>query len=400
VSKLPAIQVGQLSDVGGRSSNEDAIYACTHVDKDKLAAKGFLYAVADGTGGHEGGQTASKLALEVIGEHYYDNPSTNVAQSLREAVQAAQKTLLGLAESVRSWEKMSTTFVGVVFHKGNLFFANVGDSRAYLIRGDTITQKSVDHIWEGNDENHGQLIRWLGGGHPPEVEVEIARETLQEDDVVVLCSDGLSNVVHPDEIRALATRYDPQQTAKRLIDQANRRRSNDNVTATVVKVGEPTKGGGIGRGVIIGGLAAFLLALIAGAALLFGSGVLGGGEPTATPTITPQPTATPLPATATDTPLPPTGTATPIGTLDIADTATPTPTDTPVATDAPTAGPTSTLQPTDSPTPTSRPTRTPTHTPTHTPTFTPPAEPSETPVPTATPREPGEGGGNKPRPEH
>jgi serine/threonine protein phosphatase PrpC len=382
VSKLTTLQVGQISDKGGRPTNEDATYSSAHVEGEKLEAKGQLYAVADGTGGHEGGQTASNLALEVIGEHYYDNPATDVVQSLREAIQAAQKTLLGLAESVRSWQQMSTTFVGVVIQQGRLYFANVGDSRAYLVRNDTIRQISVDHVWRESDENYGSLTRWLGGGNAPQVEVEFALETLQPDDVVVLCSDGLTDVVHPDEIKMLATRYPPDQAARRLVEQANRRRSPDNVTATVIRCGAGAQGAGLGRWIAIAGGAVLVLALILGALLMSGG---KRDDVTPAPALLPSATWT-LTAIPTDTPVLPTVTPTPIRRIEVDRTATATPTEALAPTDTPAAGPTSTRQPTNTPTFTPRPT----NTPTHTPTFTPTSTPAPTSLPTAGPPPPEE----------
>ena len=391
MSKLPTIQVGQVSDRGGRPTNEDAVYACTHVEEEKRIAKGLLYAVADGTGGHEGGQTASKLALEVIGEHYYDNPSTDIVQSLREAVQAAQRTLQGLAQNVRSWQQMSTTFVGVVIHQDKLYFANLGDSRAYLVRDDVIRQMSVDHIWREEDENYGTLTRWLGGGHADtdKIEVEFALETCQEDDIIVLCSDGLTDVVHPEEIKTLVTRSAPEQAARRLVEQANRRRSPDNVTATVIRCGAAARRG-LGGWLAVGGAVALALILLLGALLVF-----GGGKGTMTPTPTLQSPATPT-AVPTDTPIPPTATRTPIRAIEINQTPTATPTEAAKATDTPSAGPTSTRRPTDTPTFTPRPTRTPTHTPTSTstPTFT--AAPTS--QPTAPPQRTREKPTRQPRP--
>ncbi len=376
MSRIPTLQVGQVSDRGGRPSNEDAVYSCAHVEIEKLEAKGQLYAVADGTGGHEGGQTASSLALGVIGEHYYDNPSPDVVQSLREAVQAAQKTLLGLAESVPSWSQMSTTFVGVVVHQDRLFFANVGDSRAYLVRDETIRQMSVDHVWHEEDENLGSLTRWLGGGNAPQVDVEMALEMLREDDIIVLCTDGLTDVVHPEEIKTLVTRFPPEQAAKRLVEQANRRRSADNITATVIRCGAPAQGGGLRRWIAMGGAVAVILVLALGMLLLRDRN--GQVTPMPAPLPTTTPTQTPIP---TDTPVPPTATPTPIRQIEVGRTVTATPTEVLAPTETPMAGPTSTRRPTNTPTFTPRPTNTPTRTSTPTPTFT----PAPTSPPTAEP---------------
>lgn len=237
MSQAIKIWANGISHPGGRRTNEDAFYICEKVEPDKIASKGYLYAVADGAGGHEGGKTASSLAVEIAGEHFYDDPELDISKSLKSAVLTAHRFLYKLALESPTWAEMSTTFVGVVIHGDKAYIANVGDSRAYLIRGDTIRQLTTDHIWLEDDENYGALTRWLGGGGNPTVEVDLTIEKLQDGDVIVLCTDGLSDVVTEKRIKEIVSRYPVNKAVRKLLDQANLSGASDNVTALVIRYG-------------------------------------------------------------------------------------------------------------------------------------------------------------------
>ena len=153
-TKEPVFTAFGLTDVGGRRTNEDSFLMPDH-HEDKVSSHGRLYVVADGTGGQEGGRTASATAVEVVREKYYDGVSDDVGENLRTAIQTAHRTLFHLANEVPSWRSMSTTLVAVVVKDHRYWVAHVGDSRLYLVRGDKIQQITQDHTWAEYDENLG-----------------------------------------------------------------------------------------------------------------------------------------------------------------------------------------------------------------------------------------------------
>lgn len=326
-----------LTDPGGRRVNEDAIYTSADADEAKTEARGHLYIVADGTGAQEGGQTASSMAAAIIAEHYYDDQSSDFGESLKKAIKTAHEALYELAQKIPAWADMSTTIVAAVIHRGKLYVAHVGDSRAYLIRDGEARLLTRDHIWLEDDDNYGALIRWLGGSRRSSVEVEVleARE-LQENDTLVLCSDGLTDVAGREDIQKVASKFAPEAAAKHLIELANRRRTGDNISAAVVRYGGKAPAAAWPRWVLAGG--GVVATLVLGTVLVFaltgsdsGSGDGSGQEAAATATPLPgqiaitreatttpteevviqptgestrPPTSTPVPATPTPTPVP------------------------------------------------------------------------------------------------
>ncbi|HIP97143.1 MAG TPA: serine/threonine-protein phosphatase, partial [Anaerolineae bacterium] len=258
--KIP-VYAAALTDPGGRRINEDAVYTCQMVEADKIAARGHLYIVADGTGAQEGGQTASSMATAIIGEHFYDATSPDIGESLRTAITTAHTALYELAQKVTAWAEMSTTIVAAALHEGKLYVAHVGDSRVYLIRGGQARLLTRDHVWLQDDENYGALTRWLGGGRRPSVEVDLITEPLQENDVVVLCSDGLTDVVDGMDIGALVNKSSPQSAVRQLVELANRRGTGDNVSVAVIRYGGKAPVSPWRRRTWIGGGVAALLAL-------------------------------------------------------------------------------------------------------------------------------------------
>jgi PPM family protein phosphatase len=235
MTELPVFAFGQ-TDVGGRKTNEDAFHMAEQHDA-KLAARGRLYVVADGTGGQDGGRTASAWAAEVVAENYYDNASDDLGESLRTAIKSAHQALIRLAEEVTSWRHMSTTLVALIVKGRDYWVAHVGDSRLYLVRGDKVQQLTQDHTWQEDDDNAGSLTRWLGGGDKPTVEVELHHDTLKEGDVLILCTDGLYNYVSKDDMRDLTRRMGVKLAVQQMISIAKAHGTSDNATAIAVRLG-------------------------------------------------------------------------------------------------------------------------------------------------------------------
>jgi serine/threonine protein phosphatase PrpC len=380
VSKRLVVGVGSLSDPGQvRELNEDCFGTpeTMEISLDLVEQKGRLYAVADGMGGHAAGEVASQQAIFTLFKGYYASPSAGVIKRMKEAIETANAEVHVQASSDRAKTGMGTTLVAAVLQGDDLYVANVGDSRAYLVHEQSIEQITKDHSWVNEQVQAGIITEQEAREHlyrniitrslgtKPDVDIDFFQRSVRPGDVLVLCCDGLSNEVEYDEIARMVSATDPQEAAQKLIDLANQRGGSDNITAVVVRIGEVIKRPlSVLPLAIGGGLAVILIA----AAVYFGRGPMGAllAPPTPTPTNTWTPTLVP--------------TYTPTATL--------TPTSTPTATLFPTSTPTATPKPTHTPTSTptvETPTETPTEAPSPTLTSTPTEIPTEVPSLTATP---------------
>jgi PPM family protein phosphatase len=232
------VRAAWLSDVGRtRERNEDACFAGAHT-----------FAVADGLGGHRAGEVASTLALESI-VALEETDARRAATKLVDAVRKANRSVAERASADDELRGMGTTLTAVVVSDGSAHLAHVGDSRCYLVRGDSITRLSNDHTLVARMVADGQITQQQAEVHPQrsiltralgaerDVDVDEARFPLSPGDRLVLCSDGLTAVINDDEIRAYtATGADLQEICRTLIDEANRRGGPDNITVVVVDV--------------------------------------------------------------------------------------------------------------------------------------------------------------------
>ena len=391
MSKRLLVGVGSLSDPGQvRELNEDYFGTpeTMEISLDLVEQKGRLYAVADGMGGHAAGEVASQQAIFTLFREYYASPCAGIIKRMAEAIEAANVEVHAQASSDRAKTGMGTTLVAAVLKGDDLYVANVGDSRAYLVREQSIEQITKDHSWVNEQVQAGIITEQEAREHlyrniitrslgtKPDVDIDFFQRKVHPGDVLLLCCDGLSNEVENNEITHLVSATDPQEAAQKLIDLANQRGGPDNITAIVVKIGEVVKAPlPVLPLAIGGGLAVILMA----AAVYFGRGPIGTmlAPPTATPTNTWTPTFVPTyTSTTTLTPtftptatLSPTSTPTATSKPTQTSTSTPTmetPTETPTGTPSPT-GPTSTETPTEVPSLTATPVPTPTISPTSTP---------------------------------
>jgi PPM family protein phosphatase len=238
VSPIKVVTAG-VTDVGRvRDGNEDDF-----IDQaDRLG----LVAVADGMGGHRAGEVASATALEAL------RASVANGQSLRDAIEGANDAVLEKSESDLELHGMGTTLTaGMLGSDGHLVVGHVGDSRAYLVRGGELTQITTDHSLVEEMVRDGVLTPEQAEVHPqrstitralgidPRVEVDEYPIELQPGDRILLCSDGLTTMVRPDEIAGILTREpDPKRAAQLLVDAANAAGGEDNITAVIIEAVE------------------------------------------------------------------------------------------------------------------------------------------------------------------
>ncbi len=242
------------TDVGRRRPiNEDSMTAVVPDDPRALAKKGALFVVADGLGGHTKGEVASKMTVDAVRNVYYqEEGSTDIASWLLHAVQRANEVIYhqGEVEDRTSYGAMGSTCTAAVLHDNTAYIANVGDSRAYLVRDGLLRQISQDHSWVAEQVRTGKLTSAQAQGHArgniitrclgttSDVEVDIFIEPVQAGDALLLCSDGLTNFVRDEELVAFIERDEPRESAAHLIACANERGGSDNITAVIVRVSQ------------------------------------------------------------------------------------------------------------------------------------------------------------------
>lgn len=250
--RLKALSAG-LTDVGRkRSHNEDS-----YLIDDELQ----LFVVADGMGGHAGGGTASRIAVETIDKELRgvrNSPTspfkaeTSLQDSplpdfLRAAVEKACFEIYRAAQEDPRLAGMGTTVISLCVQHQHALFAHVGDSRAYLVRGNLIQQISEDHSLVNEQIKAGMItpdearhsryknIITRSVGFEEEVQVDVMGIMLEENDSFILCSDGLANLVEDKEIQEIISGSELKDAPKKLIDLANERGGDDNITVIVVR---------------------------------------------------------------------------------------------------------------------------------------------------------------------
>ncbi len=226
-----------------RKENEDSLL---------VSEKHSLYIVADGMGGHRGGDVASRLAIDSIAKAFDENEFTVGAPAvalprrgseLAGAIQFANRRVLERSKSEKQFEGMGTTVSAARFspHKQRLYIGHVGDSRVYRLRDGKLEQLTTDHTMQSLGIGGTQaafLSRAVGVGSTVSVDLVIAKPL--PGDVYLLCSDGLTKMVSHDAIAAtLRDRTEPNDAVKDLVNAANESGGEDNVTVIVVRVSAP-----------------------------------------------------------------------------------------------------------------------------------------------------------------
>ena len=245
------VEVGSASRVGGRDHNEDAVLVAP------IGGNGgaYLLAVADGMGGHEGGEVASRLAVESLQQHFTGGVPADVALELKRAYRAANDRIWAEGDSQSADRHMGTTLVSAIVSGSYLTIANVGDSRAYLIRGNQVLQVTQDHSLVAEQVEKGELEAGAERQSPQRNVLTAAVGTTEKldrklpaiyelsllpEDRLLLCSDGFYDVIDQNEYAAQLTGGDPNTLSMSLASLAEQRGTTDNVSA-VVLVARPSR---------------------------------------------------------------------------------------------------------------------------------------------------------------
>lgn len=232
------------TDIGQvRKTNQDSIF-CSHQSIGNLPN---LYIVADGMGGHKAGDYASKFAIQKFVEVVENAAAKTIPGILQEALEAVNEALLLKASSDDEYEGMGTTCVAAVVDNNILYVMNIGDSRLYVAGDGQIDQVSVDHSLVGEMVRSGVLTKEEAKHHPDRniitraVGVEhvavpdFFEYDLKQGQYILLCSDGLSNMLDDEEILSIiSTENEIDQKVHSLIDMANKKGGSDNITALLI----------------------------------------------------------------------------------------------------------------------------------------------------------------------
>ncbi len=247
----PGMEVASLTDIGRvRQNNEDSCLYWEPDGEEELRRKGRLAVVADGMGGYEGGQEASRIAVETVREVYdrafHDDPKG----ALLEAFAVAHERIQDYADQHPAFHGMGTTCTALVVVGTRLHFAHVGDSRLYLVRDGAISRLTRDHSYVGrlvesgivnpkDAESHPQrhiLTAALGSGMEAAADVPQEPVALHEGDTLILCTDGLWGVVGDNDLAAAVQASSPAESCAAAVRMALQRGGPDNITVQILRV--------------------------------------------------------------------------------------------------------------------------------------------------------------------
>lgn len=245
----PKVSVACKTDLGRvRENNEDKLEYFIPEDEPMLAARGLVFVVCDGMGGHEAGQIASELATKTFIDQYLRHPSEDALVAARSAVQSANRFVFDVARSVPNRRGMGTTLSALAIVQDQACVVQVGDSRVYRLRGGSFDRLTTDHTWveeviaagmlsREEAETHANrhvLTRAIGTG--ADVNADVTQHSVEEGDVYVLCSDGLLNHAEDEEIREAFATKGLSDAVWDLVALALSRGGSDNCTILGVRV--------------------------------------------------------------------------------------------------------------------------------------------------------------------
>ncbi|MTI69941.1 MAG: Stp1/IreP family PP2C-type Ser/Thr phosphatase [Firmicutes bacterium] len=243
------MKIGVSSDVGKvRDINQDS-YFCSNIEALPL------FAVADGMGGHNAGEIASSLAIDIIKKYLYDNKEDlingliTIPKFINNSLNKANEAILAHSLNNEKCNGMGTTITMVYLTKEEIFVGHVGDSRAYLLREKSLKQLTHDHSLVAELVRNGSITQEEAINHPQkniitralgtdkDVKVDILSREIEEDDIIMLCTDGLTNMVSDKEITEIILQNkNIEKASKALTMTANKLGGSDNTTVMLIKI--------------------------------------------------------------------------------------------------------------------------------------------------------------------
>jgi PPM family protein phosphatase len=247
-----------ITDVGRkRKGNEDSVF---------VNPESSLFVVADGMGGHAAGEVASRLAVDAVNDFIVltsgddeitwpfglDENMSYDGNRLKTAVRFANKKVLEATRERSEYEGMATTVAAVLVDGDTANLAHVGDSRVYLLREGVFTQLTSDHSWINEQIQSGVISADQARSHPlrnvvtralggkPDLQVDMQTHRMRGGDVLLLCSDGLTTMLPDDEIARVMAAHtgNIRDAARALVDAANARGGEDNITVLLLEFQE------------------------------------------------------------------------------------------------------------------------------------------------------------------
>ena len=246
-----ARKIGMLTDVGQvRTVDEDSILAADlSFGVNSESSKFLLLAVADGMGGHAKGEEASKIALNAIARAVIPDLLNNTpfTKILEKGIQNANQDILDYTAKNPEASGMGTTSVCAVVKDNQIHLANVGDSRAYRVSDDEICRVTKDHSYVQALIDEGEITEEQAREHPrkneitravgimPSIEVDTMKLTLDSDESLLLCCDGVIAHLSDDDIhKIIRGSSDPQTACQEIVDMANERGGSDNISLIIL----------------------------------------------------------------------------------------------------------------------------------------------------------------------
>ncbi len=263
------LHVAALSHAGmSGKNNEDRFAVLSHHLSADDPTPSLFAVLSDGIGGHRAGEVAAELAVDHISQVVAESNGRDPLHIMEEAIHSASEAIAHHSASDDEWQGMGATCACAWVIGDKLYIAFVGDSRIYLVRGGQIHQLTTDHTWvqeaiekkiiqpeDARDHPNVHVIRrYLGSLKLPEVDFRLKLSetdnavqaqknqgmTLLPDDILLLCSDGLTDMVWADEIqKTLVEAESPKVAVQQLVAQANERGGHDNITVIVMTVPKP-----------------------------------------------------------------------------------------------------------------------------------------------------------------
>lgn len=238
------VKTFSITNIGiRRKLNQDFVYT----SEQPVGNLPNLFIVADGMGGHNAGDYASKVTVETMVEKIGASSETESTRILEEAIRTANELIRRRASESADLEGMGTTVVAATLDGDRLCVANVGDSRLYVANHKEIRQITKDHSWVEEMVRRGGLGREEARNHPDkniitravgaddEIKVDFFSVQLKEGDLILMCTDGLTNMLEDEEIRMILDgARDMVEKAEELVAAANERGGRDNISVILI----------------------------------------------------------------------------------------------------------------------------------------------------------------------